>query len=102
MSKAIEVKALTVKPKKTWQVLCGDTSHWRAGVYSPPTSSFDEIHELEKHSCGELTLVIEEKPVFINAWHNGYCPKGPYTGKAFVVERDEFITKYKSVKKLTY
>ena len=132
MNRFVEVKApsfpaakknciLTVEHKKTWQVLCGDSNHWRTGIYSPSTSSVDEIQELENHSCpelfllteGELTLVIEGKnglkklklekgkPVFIDTWHSGYCPKGPYTGKAFVVERTEFITEYKSVKRLT-
>ena len=62
---------------------------------------------------GNVTLVVEEnsqrkklqlehgKPVMVSTWHNAYCPDGAYTGKVFVVERDEFITEYKSVKELT-
>ncbi len=128
MNRTVEVKApsfpdskkgcaLTIEHGKTWQVLCGDSNHWRAGIYSPSTSDIKEINELEKHSCpelfllieGELTLIIEGKdglqelklekgkPVFIDTWHNGYCPKGPHTGQAFIVERTEFTTEYKKV-----
>ncbi len=132
MSKIVEIKSpsfpnvrccehLSFDHEQCWQVLCGDRSHWRAGIYSPAFSSEDEITELERHSCpelfmlidGKVTLVVEEngqrrklqlehgKPVMVSTWHNAYCPNGAYTGKAFVVERDEFITEYKSVKDLT-
>ena len=132
MSRSVEVKrpsfptatkgvALKEEPQKIWQPLCGDSDHWRAGIYSPSTSNLNQIQELEKHSCPELFLLIEgeltlalvedgklkelklekEKPVFVDTWHSGYCPNGPHSGRAFIVERDEFITEYKTVKELT-
>lgn len=112
---------LKVAPLKKWQVLCGDSKHWRTGIYSPSASNINDIEELEKHSCpelfllleGELTLVLEENkklvelklqkglPVLVDSFHSGYCPNGAHTGKAFIVERDEFITEYRAVKDLT-
>jgi hypothetical protein len=111
-------KPLPFKENKTWQVLCGDTKHWRSGIYSPSFSKKEEVTELEMHTCpelfilieGKVILVLEEKgkikelnleygkPVMINTWHNAYCPDGVHTGKVFVVERDEFITEYKDTK----
>jgi len=119
-----EVKStdpIIAEMEQRWQVLCGDKSHWRTGIYSPNFSSPEEIEELERHSCPELfllldgavTLLVEEnkelkkidleqgKPVLVKSWHSGYCPNGPHTGRVFVVERDEFITEYRSVKDLT-
>lgn len=108
---------LKIHDKKLWQVICGDKGHWRTGFYSPDTDSSSSIHELERHSCSELfillsgniTLIIEEdkkictieleplKPVLVDTWHNGFCPNGKNTGVALVVERDEFITEYKTL-----
>lgn len=132
MSRKIEVKApsfpevngtdpIVTEMEKRWQVLCGDASHWRTGIYSPELTSPDQIEELERHSCPELFLLLDGKvillvqeekelkkvelelgkPVLVKGWHSGYCPNGPHTGRVFVVERDEFITEYKSVKDLT-
>jgi len=104
-----------------WCVLCGDKDHWRTGFYSPEQNDLIQIDKLEKHSCpelfmlieGELTLVIEKngvlqtvvlekhKPILIDTWHNGFCPNGPFTGKALVVERDNFVTEYRTVKDFT-
>ncbi|HNS99597.1 MAG TPA: hypothetical protein PLJ27_17705 [Polyangiaceae bacterium] len=98
-----------------WQVLCGDTHHWRMGMYSPKETSRAELHNLERHDCpelfvllhGSLTLVIAESsglreivlephvPVLVAAPHAGYCPRGPYSGVALVVERDSFDTEYR-------
>lgn len=109
---------LTIEPKLRWQVLCGDAGHWRVGIYSPPESSRDDVVELERHDCpeffllleGALTLVISNrgrvrdlplkpgKPVLVTAPHSGYCPGGPHTGSALVVERDEFETEYQPVR----
>lgn len=100
-----------------WQVLCGDSGHWRAGIYSPAETSAREIKELEQHDCpelflllsGRLTLILAVggeqrqlalepgKPVLVDAPHSGFCPDGPHTGAAFVVERDSFDTEYRSV-----
>ena len=100
-----------------WHVVCGDEGHWRAGMYSPPEASASELAELEKHDCpelfllisGQVTLVVAEPggtreialqpgvPVLVESPHSGYCPNGPYTGVAFVVERDVFDTEYRSV-----
>lgn len=105
-----------------WSVLCGDKDHWRTGFYSPEQNNLSQIDKLEKHSCpelfmlieGDLTLVIgtkegclqaikleKHKPILIDTWHNGFCPNGPFTGKAMVVERDNFVTEYKTVKDFT-
>ncbi|MFA6035139.1 MAG: hypothetical protein WC889_19735 [Myxococcota bacterium] len=101
-----------------WRVLCGDGSHWRAGVYSPSFTTGSQIVELERHSCPELFLLISghvtvvvaeggalreialehEKPVLVTAPHSGFCPDGAHTGAAFVVERDEFETEYRTIK----
>lgn len=108
-------QALTAKPKKEWQVLCGDKNHWRVGYYSPPQTRAAQLKFLEQHTCAELflllsgalTLVIDEgegeyelplpplQPVMVTGWHAGYCPKGPHTGVALVVERDRFSTLYR-------
>ncbi len=101
---------------KTWEVLCGDEGHWRAGFYSPALTGARECGELELHSCPELFLLVrgrmtllvlrdgelreipleEGKPVLVTAPHSGYCPDGPHTGTALVVERDTFETEYRS------
>lgn len=100
-----------------WQVLCGDEDHWRVGMYSPALSSIDEVEELELHDCPELFLLISgrmtlvlhlegevrcleleaQRPVLVTGPHTGFCPDGPHTGTAFVVERDEFETEYRTV-----
>ena len=100
-----------------WQVLCGDGGHWRAGIFSPAQTAPAEIDELEQHSCVELFLLIDGrvtlllgegdgvrelplepgKPVLVTAPHAGFCPDGPHTGRAFVVERDAFRTEYREL-----
>ncbi len=101
-----------------WQVLCGDADHWRVGLYAPENGSVDDCRELERHDCPELflllsgrvTLVLSDgqggrrevplqagKPVLVEAPHTAYCPDGPHTGTAFVVERDAFDTEYREV-----
>lgn len=108
-------------PPCRWQVVCGDDGHWRVGLYSPEFSSLDEISELEQHSCpelfwlvsGRIVLVLgngggglkevpleQGRPVLVTAPHSAYCPDGPYTGLALVVERDEFVTEYFSTDEL--
>jgi hypothetical protein len=101
-----------------WSVLCGDKDHWRTGVYSPEANDLKQIDRMEKHSCpelfvlieGEITLLLSKnetlqtlklekfKPVLIDTWHCGFCPKGSFTGKALVVERDHFVTEYRAIK----
>lgn len=108
---------LEVQPARVWQVVCGDAGHWRAGVYSPSLAARAQVQELERHDCpelfvllrGRLILVVagpggvrelelqQGKPVLISAPHSGYCPDGPHTGAAFVVERDSFDTEYRGV-----
>jgi hypothetical protein len=108
---------LNAKPDQVWQVVCGDEGHWRAGIYSPSVTDRAQIQELERHDCpelfllmrGRMVLVIAQpggpqelelqpgKPVLISAPHTGYCPDGPHTGAAFVVERDSFDTEYRAV-----
>jgi hypothetical protein len=100
-----------------WQVLCGDTAHWRVGLYSPVDASREALRELERHDCPELFLLLSGrltlllsvagqlrevplevgKPVLVTSPHNGYCPDGPHTGRALVVERDVFATEYRGV-----
>jgi len=110
---------LTMAPGQRWQVLCGDTGHWRLGVYSPPESEAEQCEELEKHDCPELfmllsgrvTLVLsdgeggtreleleKEKPVLVETPHAGFCPDGPHAGKCLVIERDSFDTEYRAAK----
>ncbi len=109
--------SLACPDAETWHVVCGDTGHWRVGIYSPKASAKAELHELERHDCpefflltrGRLTLVVFEdggcreivlepgQPVLVTAPHNGYCPDGPHTGAAVVVERDAFRTEYRTV-----
>lgn len=111
---------LTPISNERWQVLCGDTAHWRVGVYSPSETGLDDVEELETHDCpelfvlmeGELTLVLWEDgalrelplsvhhPVLVTMPHNGYCPGGPHTGTALVVERDRFTTRYHRLEEL--
>jgi hypothetical protein len=106
---------LSPEKKVAWQVLCGDAAHWRVGIYMPPVASRAEVLELERHDCpefflllsGALTLVLAEhgevrelklepgRPVLVTAPHSGFCPGGPYTGAALVVERDAFDTEYR-------
>lgn len=108
---------LSPEKKVRWQVLCGDGEHWRVGIYMPPEASRAEVVELERHDCpefflllsGALTLVLAEggevrelplevgRPVLVTAPHSGYCPGGPHTGAALVVERDAFDTEYREV-----
>lgn len=109
-------ESLTPRPAVRWQVLCGDPDHWRAGLYCPPESSLADVGELERHTCPELFLLLRGrlilvladggggvrelelepgKPVIVTSPHTAYCPDGPYTGEAFVVERDLFGTEYR-------
>ena len=100
-----------------WQVLCGDEGHWRLGYFAPPEASRAEVTELERHDCpelfvlleGRLTLVMSKEgevvevplevgmPILVESPHAGYCPDGPHTGVAMVIERDAFETEYRSV-----
>jgi hypothetical protein len=96
-----------------WQVICSDGPHWRVGIYSPPEAHAREVRELERHDCPELFLLMEGRitlvfrneqgvlcelvlspgaPVLITSPHGAYCPDGPFTGVALVVERSEFET----------
>ena len=115
---APENRPLESAPGATWQVLCGDEGHWRAGLFSPAQASIAECVELERHTCpelfqllsGRLTLVLFEegrvrevplepgRPVLVTSPHAGFCPDGPHTGAALVVERDRFATEYRLVK----
>lgn len=108
-------------PSRVWHVLCGDTGKWRAGTYSPACTSSDQIDELERHDCPELFLLLRGRltllvaqgkatreitlepgvPVLVAAPHTGFCPDGPHTGVAFVVERDSFETEYGTVEEWT-
>ena len=107
-------RGLEIRPGVVWQVLAGDEGHWRVGVYSPRAARADECPELERHSCpelfhllsGALTLLLFEpggvrelplepgRPVLVTVPHSGFCPGGPHTGTALVVERDRFRTEY--------
>lgn len=86
-------------------------------MYSPQESSRQDIQELEWHDCpelfmlvsGRLNLLIRKgtnlievpleplKPILVTSPHNGFCPDGPGTGIAIVVERDRFVTHYRNV-----
>ncbi|MBF0313958.1 MAG: hypothetical protein HQK50_10380 [Oligoflexia bacterium] len=105
-----------LKEKQEWQVICGDAHHYRVGLYSPKFTSLAEVERFEKHTCdeffmliaGKVSLVLVQKghikvvplklfqPMMVSDWHNGFSPKGSYTGKVLVVERDRFTTLYKS------
>jgi len=112
---AVENQLLTPQDNERWQVLCGDADHWRLGIYSPEVGSADDIEELEWHDCpelfmlmngrvslllrdenGERTVELEpNKPIHVTCYHAGFCPDGPFTGQALVIERDAFNTIYK-------
>lgn len=109
---------LKISNKKVWQVLLGDKNHYRIGIYSPKFTNANEVKEFEKHTIAEFFMLIEGKlslvlieniggkfvkkiiklkpfrPIFVTSWHNGFCPDGPFSGKAIVVERDLFTTTY--------
>lgn len=107
---------LCPQPRERWQVLCGDAGHWRVGVYSPQEASATDCTELERHDCpelflltsGRMTLLLAQggalrelvlepgKPVLVTVPHSGFCPDGPHTGVALVVERDAFDTEYRA------
>jgi len=108
-------KLLETVAGERWQVVCGDAGHWRVGIYSPGESRQADIAELEKHDIpefflllsGRMSLLLSEngklrelaldigKPTLISAPHCGFCPDGPHTGTALVVERDAFGTEYR-------
>ena len=108
-------RPLAIKPGLRWQVMCGDAGHWRVGIYSPPETRAADCVELERHDCpeyfhllsGRLTLLIKDgaqarevplepgRPVLVTAPHAGFCPDGPHTGTALVVERDRLSTEYR-------
>ena len=112
---------ITPQADPVWQVLCGDRDRWRVGLYSPLETGPDQIAELEQHDCpeffllleGRLTLLLAKnrkivelalepgKPVLVSAPHAGFCPDGPHTGRALVVERDSFDTRYGSPDEFT-
>ncbi len=106
---------LPPEPGRLWQVVAGDAEHWRAGIYSPAGTSAADCPELERHTCPELFLLLDGRvtlvlhdgeglrelplepgvPVLVTQPHSGFCPDGPHTGRAFVVERDLFSTEYR-------
>jgi len=107
---------LPVEPGRTWQVLCGDPGHWRAGAFSPAATSAGGCPELERHDgpelfllvAGRLTLLLADgaggvrevelrplEPILVTSPHAGFCPDGPHAGTALVVERDAFATEYR-------
>jgi hypothetical protein len=108
-------QALPWEDGKQWQVVCGDRDHWRVGMYSPAETSRAQLPELERHDCpelfvllrGSLTLLIADGPavrelplqpgvpVLVTSPHAGFCPMGPHSGVALVVERDAFDTEYR-------
>jgi len=108
-------KLLEIAKGERWQVLCGDEGNWRVGIYSPGETCADDIAELEKHDIPEFFLLLsgrmslllseagklkefvleEGKPTLITAPHCGFCPDGPHSGTALVVERDAFNTEYR-------
>ena len=109
---------LGMRAGERWQVVAGDGGHWRVGMYSPENGRAADVSELERHDCPELflllsgrvTLVLSDgaggsrevplepgKPVLVESPHSAYCPDGPHTGLAFVVERDSFDTEYREV-----
>lgn len=112
---AIQNMCLEPVQGQRWQVLCGDSAHWRVGIYSPGETCPADIAELEWHDCPELFLLLSGrvslllardgglrelalepgKPALVTAPHCGFCPDGPHTGTAFVVERDAFDTEYR-------
>lgn len=101
---------------QVWQVLCGDRDHWRLGLYSPAATGPEQIEQLEQHDCPELFWLLDGRlcllvakdrrleqielivgqPVLVSAPHAGFCPDGPHTGRALVIERDAFDTRYDS------
>jgi len=105
---------LSLLPKERWQVLCGDTGHWRCGFYAPEFGGAEEISELEWHDCPELFMLVQGrvslvlhdeqgeriqeleplKPILVTARHAGFCPDGPHSGLCIVIERDAFKTEY--------
>ena len=108
---------LQLQPDQLWQVVCGDRGHWRLGIYSPAATSAAQLHELERHDCAELFVLLEgrvtlllagpegprelalsvNQPVLVTAPHSGFCPDHPHGGRALVVERDAFTTEYRPV-----
>jgi hypothetical protein len=110
-------RPLEAKAGVRWQVMCGDPGRWRVGVFSPPETKAADCVELEKHDCpeyfhllsGRLTLVLSDgkggvreqpleagRPVLVKVPHSAFCPDGPHTGAALVVERDAFDTEYRT------
>ena len=112
---------LEIEAGVRWQEICGDADHWRVGVYSPAEVSPGDVQELETHDCPELfwllsgrlvllmardgELVEEEllpgRPILVSDPHCGFCPDGPHTGVALVVERDSFDTEYRKPGEMT-
>ena len=107
---------LQIVADRVWQVLCGDDEHWRVGIWSPDQSRAEDCPELERHSCpefflllqGSITMLLHDgrqvrqvalqagQPLLVRGPHAGFCPQGPHTGRALVVERDRFHTLYRS------
>lgn len=107
---------LPAEDERVWQALCGDPGRWRTGLYSPEKTGPGECEEFERHTCPELFTLLSGrivllvvtggnvvsielepgKPVLVTDPHNGYCPDGPFTGRALVVERDAFTTEYRT------
>jgi len=105
-------RGLEADPNESWQLLAGDQNHWQAGYSSPSFTRSGQIKDLEKHSSaemfllinGHITLILDDghserklilepmKPVMVTDWHRAYCPDGPHSGTALVVERDSFTT----------
>ena len=107
-------EAIRWRRDERWQVICGDDPFWRAGIYSPAEASIADVVEVETHDCPELFLLIEGRmtlvlverdgvrevplepgiPMMVTTAHGAYCPDGPHSGIAFVVERASLTTQH--------
>lgn len=105
---------LVLAANERWQVPGGDSGHWRVGFYSPEVGTANDITELEWHDCPELFMLVSgrvsllladeqgerivellpQQPIIVTCRHAGFCPDGPFSGSAIVIERDAFLTEY--------
>jgi len=104
---------MKITAENRWNVIFEDSGQWRVGIYKPESNNYEDINQMEKHSCpelficteGDMGLLIEtngkeeviylkpQEAIMVDDFHNGFTID--QKGYFIVVEQTDFQTEYK-------